>query len=120
MTQGSATPSAVSAIFVGTPGRYGIIANAAPPRATLTPPIMPRATRLDVPSESRRCEYQPAASIATALPPAGNAPKKPIELCARPSPLIRNAPCHESASDRAQLAPKAADQHPRIVGFSSN
>src|SRR5215467_12691067 len=103
MTEGSATPSVVSAT---------------PPSPTLIPPIMPRASRLDVPSESSRCEYQPAASIATALPPAGNAPKKPIELCARPSPLIRNAPCHESASDRAQLAPKAADQHPRIVGFS--
>src|SRR6516162_3890312 len=38
MTQGSATPSVVSAIFVG--GRYGIISKAAPPRATLTPPIM--------------------------------------------------------------------------------
>src|SRR5260370_33023424 len=102
------------------PGTYGSITSAAPPRTPLSPPRMPRESLLDTPRDSRRCEYQPVASIATALPPEPSAPKNPIELCARPRPLIRKAPCHESASDRAQLAPNDAAQHAKIVALSSN
>src|SRR5208337_3158649 len=120
MTEGSASPIVVRAILTGIPGRYGISASAAPPSATQPPPRRPRATRLDNPRASRRCEYQPAAIIATTLAPAGSGPKKPIELCERPSPLIRNAPCQESACDKPQLAPKAAHQLARIVGLSTN
>jgi hypothetical protein len=110
ITQGSVTPSVVRAIPRGVPGRYGSIVSAAPPRTTPSPPRTPRASLLDTPHDSRRCEYQPVASIATALPPAGSAPRTPIE----------QAPCHESASDSAQLAPNAAAQHAKIVGLNSN
>jgi hypothetical protein len=63
----------------GVPGTYGSIASAAPPRTTLNPPRMPRASLLYTPRHSRRCEYQAVASIATALPPAGSAPGNPIQ-----------------------------------------
>src|SRR5580704_1524307 len=120
MTEGSATPRVVSAILTGMPGKYGISARAAPPSATQPPPRTPRANRLGVPRVSRRCEYHPAAIIATALAPAGSAPNNPIEPCARPSPLIRNAPCQASACDSPQLAPKLAHQLARIVGLNNN
>src|ERR1700751_3287641 len=118
MTVGSATPIVVIAILAEMPGRYGMTVNAAPPSATHNPPRIPRASRLDPPRASRRCEYQPAAIIAIALAPAGNAPNSPIEPCARPRPLIRNAPCQASACDKPQLAPKAAHKHASIVGLS--
>src|SRR5580658_2638843 len=120
MTEGSASPSVVNAILTATPEKYGMIARAAPPSATQPPPRTPRANRLDVPRASRRCEYHPAAIIATALAPAGSAPNNPIEPCARPSPLIRNAPCQASACDNPQLAPKVAHQLASIVGLSNN
>src|SRR5580704_9141134 len=116
MTEGSANPIVVMVILTATPGRYGISVSAVPPSATQAPPRIPRATRLDKPRARRRCEYQPAASIATALAPAGSAPSKPIEPCARPSPLIKNAPCQDNACDKPQLAPKAAHQLAKIVG----
>src|SRR5580704_6314128 len=120
MTEGSARPIVVRVILTGMPGRYGMSASATPPSATPPPPKIPRATRLDTPRVRRRCEYQPAAIIATTLAPAGSAPNKPMEPCARPSPLIKNAPCQASACDKPQLAPKAAHQHARIVGLSNN
>src|SRR5271165_6331353 len=97
-----------------------MIANAAPPNATQAPPNRPRASRLDTPPESRRCEYQPAAITAIVLAPVGSAPNRPMEPWVKPSPLIRNAPCHESACERPQYAPKLAHQHATIVGFNNS
>src|SRR5215831_19390400 len=120
MTEGSATPSVVRAIFAEMLGTYGMIANAAPPSATQAPPKIPRATRLDTPRASRRCEPQPAAITRITLTPAGSAPSKPIELCVKPSPLIRNAPCQDRACDNPHCAPKLAHQLPMIVELSNN
>src|SRR5271170_7249394 len=102
MTDGNATPIVVSAILLGMSGTHGMIASAAPPSATQAPPKIPRASRLDTPRASRRCEPQPAAITTITLAPAGSAPNKPIELCAKPSPLIRNAPCQDKACDKPQ------------------
>src|SRR6202011_2753871 len=120
MTDGSATPIVVRAILVAMPGRYGMIASAAPPSATQAPPKMPRATRLDTPRASKRCEYQPAAITTITLAPAGSAPNRPIEACVKPSPLIRNAPCQDSACDNPHWAPKLAHQLAMIVELSNN
>src|SRR5580692_10210765 len=120
MTEGSASPIVVRAILTEMPGTYGISASTAPPSATQPPPKIPRAVRLDTPRVRRRCEYQPAAIIATTLAPGGSAPNKPMEPCASPSPLIRNVPCQDSACDKPQLAPKAAHQPARIVGLSTS
>src|SRR5215469_12596797 len=120
MTEGSATPKVVINTFAVMPGTYGIATNAAPPMATQSPARRPRASRLETPRDSRRCEYQPATTIATTLPLDGNAPRTPIAPCVRPSPLMRNAPCQDSACDSAQFAPNAADQHARIVGLNSS
>src|ERR1700741_5316769 len=102
MTEGSASPIVDKAILTGMLGAYGMIASAAPPSVTQAPPRIPRATRLDPPRPSRRCEYQPAVITTTTLPPAGNAPNRPIQPCVRPSPLIKNAPCQDSACDKPQ------------------
>src|SRR5215472_8131315 len=100
MTEGTATPIVVIAILAETPGRRGMIVNAAPPSATQNPPRIPRAGRLGTPRASRRCEYQPAAIIAITLPSAGNAPNpdralrktKPFdEKRALPSERLRQA-----------------------------
>src|ERR1700730_14054059 len=120
MTEGSATPIVVRAILAGIHGAYGMIASAAPPSATQAPPKIPRATRLDTPRASRRCEYQPATITRITLAPAGSAPNRPIEPCANPSPLIRQAPCHNRASDNPHWAPKLAHQHAMIVGLSNS
>src|ERR1700722_17249506 len=110
----------VSAILAATPGTYGVIASAAPPSATQAPPKIPRATRLDTPRASRRCEDQPAAITRITLAPAGSAPNRPIDPCVKPSPLIRNAPCQDRACDNPHWAPKAAHQHAMIVGLSNS
>src|SRR5580700_7810099 len=110
MTEGSATPIVVRAILAGMPGTYGMIASPAPPSATQAPPKIPRATRLDTPRASWRCEHQPPAITRITLAPAVSAPNRPIEPCAKPSPLIRNAPCQERACDNPHWAPKLAHQ----------
>src|SRR5215472_2614825 len=120
MIEGSATPIVVRAILAETPGTYGIIASAAPPSATPAPPKIPRATRLDTPRASRRCEHQPAAITMITLAPAGSAPNRPIEPCVKPSPLIRNAPCQDRACDNAHWAPKLAHQLAMIVGLNNS
>src|ERR1700751_3552069 len=120
MTEGNATPSVVSAILAGTAGTYGMIAIAAPPSATPAPPKIPRAVRLGTPRVKRRCENQPAKITRITLAPAGRAPKRPIEPCAKPSPLIRNAPCQDSACDNPHWAPKLAHQTAMIVGLSNS
>src|SRR6516162_1473783 len=120
MTEGSATPIVVKAILVATPGTYGMIASAAPPSATQAPPKIPRATRLGTPRVSRRCDHQPAAITRITLAPAGSAPSRPIEPCAKPSPLIRNAPCQVRACDNPHWAPKLAHHAAMIVGLSNN
>src|ERR1700761_4185698 len=120
MTEGSATPIVVSAILAEMLGTYGMITSAAPPSATQDPPKIPRATRLVTPRASKRCEYQPAAMTRITLAPAGSAPNTPIEPCAKPSPLIRNAPCQYRACDNAHWAPKLAHQHAIIVGLNSS
>src|ERR1700736_3079088 len=120
MTEGSATPIVDSAILAEMPDTWGIIASAAPPTATLAPPKIPRATRLDTPRASRRCEAQPAAITRITLAPAGSAPNRPIEPCVKPSPLIRNAPCQDSACDNPHWAPKLAHQLAMIVELSNN
>src|SRR5215470_11128589 len=120
MTEGNATPIVVSAILAATPGTYGMIAKPAPPRATQAPPKIPRAIRLGTPGASRSCESQPAAITTTTLAPAGSAPSRPIEPCAKPSPLIRNAPCQDRACDNPHWAPKPAHQQAMIVGLSNS
>src|SRR6516165_12633448 len=120
MTEGSATPIVVKAILAATPGTYGMIASAAPPSATQAPAKIPRATRLDTPRASRRCEPQPAAMTRTTLAPAGSAPNRPIAPCVKPSPLIKKAPCHDRACDNPHWAPKAAHQLAMIVGLNNN
>src|SRR6516165_7560464 len=120
MTEGSATPIVVSAILAETPATYGMIAIAAPPTATQAPPKIPRATRLDTPRASRRCENQPAAMTRITLTPAGSAPNRPIEPCAKPSPLIKKAPCQDRACDNPHCAPKLAHQAAITVGLSNS
>src|ERR1700747_3737540 len=120
MTEGSATPIAVSPILAGMLGTHGMIASAAPPSATQAPPKIPRGTRLHTPRATRRCEHQPAAITRITLAPAGSAPKRPIEPCANPSPLIRNAPCQDRACDNPPWAPKLAHQLAMIVGLSNS
>lgn len=68
MTLSRATPSVVSTIIAGTPGRNGTIANAAPPSATLAPPMTPRASRLD---RARRCGGIPARRAAPQFSQSG-------------------------------------------------
>src|SRR5499427_10849748 len=97
-----------------------MIASAAPPNATQAPPKTPRATRLDIPRASRRCENQPAAITKITLAPAGSAPNRPIEPCVKPSPLIRNAPCQDSACDNPHWAPKLAHQLAITVGLNKS
>src|SRR5262252_3175179 len=120
MTEGSATPIVVRAILAGILGAKGIIASAAPPNATQAPPKIPRAMRLDTPRASRRCENQPAEITKTTLAPAGSAPNRPIEPCVKPSPLIRNAPCQDSACDNPHWAPKLAHQLAITVGLNKS
>src|SRR5215472_7666713 len=120
MTEGSATPIVVSAILAETPATYGMIAIAAPPRATQAPAKTPRAKRLDTPRASSRCENQPAAITTITLANAGSAPNRPIEAWGKPSPLIKNAPCQDRACDNPHWAPKAAHQAPIIVGLSNS
>ena len=62
----SSSPATIG-VSSQTLGTSGMIASAAPPSATQAPPKRPRATRLDTPRLSRRCEYQPAAITRTAL-----------------------------------------------------
>src|SRR5580704_2129649 len=120
MTEGSATPIVVRTILVEMSGTHGMIASAAPPSVTQAPPKIPRATRLDAPRASRRCEHQPAAITRITLAPAGSAPNRPIEPCVKPSPLIRNAPCQESACDNPHWAPKLAHQLAMTVGLNNS
>ena len=77
------TPIVVKAILAEMPGTYGMIASAAPPSETHAPPKIPRATLLDTPRASRRCEHQPAAITRITLAPAGSAPNRPIEPCVK-------------------------------------
>src|SRR5262249_60472364 len=120
MTEGSATLIRLRASLAGILGTKGIIASAAPPNATQAPPKIPRASRLDTPRASRRCENQPAEITKITLAPAGSAPNRPIEPCVSPSPLIRNAPCQERACDNPHWAPKLAHQLAMIVGLNNS
>src|SRR5215468_12640948 len=97
-----------------------MIVSAKPPSTTQAPPKIPRATRLGNPPASRRCEHHPAAITAITLVPAGSAPNRPIEPCVKPSPLIRNAPCQDSACDNPHWAPKLAHQLAITVGLNKS
>src|SRR5260370_19731962 len=120
MTVAAAPPAAVGAILAETPVTKGMPASAAPPNATQAPPKIPRAIRLGTPRASRRCENQPAEMTKITLAPAGSAPSRPIEPCVKPSPLIRNAPCQDSACDNPHWAPKLAHQLAITVGLNKS
>src|SRR5260370_15219912 len=120
MTVGSATAVVVRAMLAGILVTKGMTASAAPPNATQAPPKIPRAIWLGTPRASRRCENQPAEMTKITLAPAGSAPSRPIEPCVKPSPLIRNAPCQDSACDNPHWAPKLAHQLAITVGLNKS